>query len=500
MKSAFSTLCTLLFLFLFFSSPGYSETLHVPSQYSTIQEAVDAAGEWDDVLVAAGTYYENIYIYKKTLELESESGPESTCIDGSQGSGPVLDIKKSVVTIEGFTISNATSCGIRCLNDSTKIQHNIIENNKDGGILCSGESMIIRNNTISNNTTPSLGGGIECYYCDSSSAAIDMNTFSNNQASWGGAIYCHSASPLIGENRFTGNMASSMGGAIALHHSESIIRNNVFDGNESIIGGGALYCKKSSAPKIINNTLYGNKATLYGGGLFCHDYSSPVILNSIFWNNSARSGNEIYISWHGISTVAINFSNVERGENSIFIEPGGSAIAWGSHMIDDDPGFVDGPNHDFHLLHTSPCVDAGTKHYTYFYSKDMEGDARGSNQTAADIGADEFHSHLYFAGHATPGGEVEARIVGDPGTPVHALFIGTAAADPPVYTKYGMLFIEEPYLVLGPLGDIPLDGVMRLKARIPQSPAAPYDLFMQALMESTHLNHSLTNLEILKIR
>ena len=50
----------------------------------TIQAALDACAENDSVLVAAGTYYENlIWPATQSLVLTSESGPEATAIDGS---------------------------------------------------------------------------------------------------------------------------------------------------------------------------------------------------------------------------------------------------------------------------------------------------------------------------------------------------------------------------------------------------------------------------------
>jgi len=498
MKSAFFYVCISFQLLLLFSSLGFSETLHVPSQYPTIQEAVDAAANGDVVLVASGTYLEEIRIEHKDLILQSESGPELTCIDGYPGVMAAVHVRHSESMLSGFTITNASGAGIKCGSCTLSVHHNIIINNQDGGIKCSGATVDIIENTISNNTTPFYGGAIFCIACNSASK-ISKNTFVDNYAEIGGAIRFAFCSPTVSENLFSGNMASHGGGALFLRSSDSQIINNVFCGNASK-HGGAILAEQYSSPKIVNNTLYGNSATLCGGGLFCAYYSNAVIMNSIFWNNSARSGKEIYISSSGVSAVAIDYSNLERGENSVFVEAGGSALAWGSHMIDDDPDFADRDNKDFHLLYTSPCVGAGSKSYTYRPEEDMEGDKRGYSSTMVDIGADEFYNHLYFAGNAFPGGEIEARIVGEPGAQVHALLIGTETLDPPINMKYGKLYLQAPYLVIGPLGEIPPEGVLILKTRIPESPVAPYDLPMQALLDSTYLFQSLTNLGVLKIR
>ena len=56
-------------------------TLKVPSQYSTIQAAIDASSNGDTVLVAAGTYTEKVLIDGKNISLISENGRDSTIID-----------------------------------------------------------------------------------------------------------------------------------------------------------------------------------------------------------------------------------------------------------------------------------------------------------------------------------------------------------------------------------------------------------------------------------
>lgn len=60
-------------------------TLRVPSEYSRIASAIDAAFEGDTVLVAPGTYTgpgnRDIQFYGKDIVLLSEGGPEVTIID-----------------------------------------------------------------------------------------------------------------------------------------------------------------------------------------------------------------------------------------------------------------------------------------------------------------------------------------------------------------------------------------------------------------------------------
>jgi len=65
-----STGFVLVLIFLS-SAPMEAATIHVPDDFPTIQAAIDAAAEGDTVLVAPGTYEENIDFIGKNITVKS---------------------------------------------------------------------------------------------------------------------------------------------------------------------------------------------------------------------------------------------------------------------------------------------------------------------------------------------------------------------------------------------------------------------------------------------
>ena len=58
-------------VFIFPLSTAFSATLQVPEQYATIQAAIDVVSSGDRIVVAPGTYAENINFSGKNLVLTS---------------------------------------------------------------------------------------------------------------------------------------------------------------------------------------------------------------------------------------------------------------------------------------------------------------------------------------------------------------------------------------------------------------------------------------------
>ena len=54
----------------------------VPTDYASIQDAIDAASSGDTICVEAGTYYENIDFDGKAVSVIGAAGAHRTILDG----------------------------------------------------------------------------------------------------------------------------------------------------------------------------------------------------------------------------------------------------------------------------------------------------------------------------------------------------------------------------------------------------------------------------------
>ena len=94
---------------------SFQATLKVPEEYSSIQSALDSASQSDTVLVAPGTYVENL-LWPSTdgIKLLSTAGAESTIVEVAD-TGSVCGIHIGVDTttiIRGFTFRNGETGGM----------------------------------------------------------------------------------------------------------------------------------------------------------------------------------------------------------------------------------------------------------------------------------------------------------------------------------------------------------------------------------------------------
>ncbi len=152
------------------NSTSGDEDGSIDHPFNSITEAIAAAYNGDTIMVAAGTYTENINFSGKIIALISERGEGAAVIDGNHnGSVVTFNSGETLYAIlDGFVIKNGNSSfggGILVLNGSSPlIINNIITSNtanSGGGIGCDLSSPTIMNNTVTNNTA-TAGGGLSC--------------------------------------------------------------------------------------------------------------------------------------------------------------------------------------------------------------------------------------------------------------------------------------------------------------------------------------------------
>ena len=230
--------------------------------FSTIEAAITAAVEDDEIVVSPGTYEENIEFDNKNISLKSLDPLDpaivaATIIDGGGDTDSVVRcIGGDSSTINGFTIRNGnTSYG--------------------GGIYINNASApSITNNVITNNNATNDGGGV--FVFDNSTPTIEDNTINCNEASYGGGIYVSDESyPIIINNNITNNIAGSGGGIFVIWAGSSAdIKNNTIDANLATTGNGGGICVGPNAVLVEDNTISNNSANGNGGGIYAGQWAT----------------------------------------------------------------------------------------------------------------------------------------------------------------------------------------------------------------------------------
>jgi hypothetical protein len=413
-------------------------TLNVgPGQpYTTIQSAINAANNGDTVLVAPGTYYENIDFKGKAILVTSSGGAANTIIDG--GSNPGLaavsfqsgELRSSIIS--NFTIQNGglatfgsqEAGGVYVSNAAPTILSNIITNNECYGVEVNFGAALIQSNEISNTSPKTIG------YCNSPGTGVYLG----GNSSVGG--FTHST--LVG-NTIENNKGGDYAGGVVFFAAEgstlqgNIIRNN--DGEQ----GGALWSVNTDMITIVQNVIYNNTADGAGfdsgGALSILPPSSSVgpfigILagNTIVNNsllNAAPGETATQVTLEGNLGQYVVVNNIIGGSSSsapaftcgttynyLSITPlvfdhndiyNAAGSAYGGACPDQtgiygnlsvDPRFTNAAAGDFQLAAGSPAIDAGNNSAPLlpldFGNAPRVQDGTGLGYPVVDMGVFEF--------------------------------------------------------------------------------------------------------------
>jgi hypothetical protein len=315
------------------------KTIHVPADQPTIQSGINAANPGDTVLVAPGTYYENIDFEGKAITVTSSGGAAATTIDGGS-KAPTVYFQTSeprTAVLSKFTIQHGgvfDDTQLRAARAAIRVQNanryptlgagpflgaeRYSANQPyfaNGGIYLYHSAPTILDNTLTQNNCWTV-------YSVQSGPLIQGNEISatqdpNGDCSFGGGagVYINGdfftdATPPTGiglpaditGNTIENNVESGLedaggngGAAIAVWGGSPVIQNNILRNNASPGGsGGAINVQSGQGVTIVQNLIYGNSAGCGGGALAFLAGEDPttgisvLIANNTIINNTDK--------------------------------------------------------------------------------------------------------------------------------------------------------------------------------------------------------------------
>ena len=206
--------------------------LRVPSQYSTIQAAINAApaGAARTILVAPGTYNQSFSLNGKNV-----------VVRGAPNNATILDGTGLTTSIARFTGGEPATAGL--------------------------ENLVFRNGSVGSQIYPKapfrVGGAV---YGALSSAFIRSCRFENNTADFGGAVYLYQSNGLIDGCVFAGNTGRDEGGGVFLYETSGTVSNSTFTGNRAaFFGSGSASAFKAVGARTPGGIVNLTGCTITGG-------------------------------------------------------------------------------------------------------------------------------------------------------------------------------------------------------------------------------------------
>ena len=258
--------------------PDECQTVHVPSQYQTIQQAIDSGspGTMMIVAVAPGIYPGPISLNGRPVIVRGTAGAASTVIEGSSGQ-QVSVVRFSggepaISAIEGLTIRGGASGspvfgtalvggGVFGVDSAASVRGCIVEGNAAGFgggmyfLRCSGS---VAGTIIRNNSASSDGGGFQANQSDI--RLTDVSIEGNFANSRGGGVHLVQGTSRFSRVQVRNNSCGNLVGGVSFSPSGTSpmsleLTDCVISGNSALFGfGGLATLGTVSAPVVVSGT------------------------------------------------------------------------------------------------------------------------------------------------------------------------------------------------------------------------------------------------------
>lgn len=387
-------------------APAVAGARHVPSEYATINMALDASASGDTVLVAPGTYtdwdardlgtgatWTSCAFLVDGVVLRSTHGPAQTVIDMVAAPPPqrfvVLSLfnQSDVTAVEGFTITADPLGGTGVfmtgeLRLSGCIFRDLDAGNSSGGGIAANGDLRVEDCEFLNCVGSALGGGAISHWLGRIELVRSVIRQCGNRA-----VELNGTSPvtetaLVEDCAFLDNWGGSAAGlGFDSYAGEVIVRRCTFVRNVAHGTGAGGLGISNYAPTLVEDCLFVENRTDgdngQGGAMSVTGQPSAIVRNCTFVDNSQTytgiGGSTLRVA--SSATLSNCIIAGSSGHVAIYVDPGsfltttcnvfwdnpwGIGIPLSATDLQADPLFCSPDTGDFTLAENSPCLPAQT--------------------------------------------------------------------------------------------------------------------------------------------
>jgi hypothetical protein len=332
-----ATACVALAVLLGQGDAG-AATRHYPGGFASLQEAFNACGTGDTLLVSPGVYdqpqHRRVSHSGPAFTVLSEAGPEQTVFDLGYADYWLqlhgVGSPSQRMVLAGITVRNFRDpivyAALACDETTLTLERMVFRDNPD---VWFGTGVSFND------------GDIECVDCVfrecyevglilvRSTYDISGCLFINNRGgSDGGGAWFSNCTGAVRDSQFIGNVAD-WGGGLALRHGGSAdLDGLLFSGNQSGAWGGGLEASLYGQVTLRNSVFVGNRAGSWGGGvafLGSWDVEDRLIVeNCDFIGNWAHTAGSAITAYNSAELHVVGCTIV--GNETEFQNPIGAAI------------------------------------------------------------------------------------------------------------------------------------------------------------------------------
>ena len=328
-----NTLLILVLLAVGLSSTGLADTLYVdpqnktdPNVFDRIQPAIDFAKNGDTIEVFPGTYEGGLIIENKSISLLGQEGSEETKIIYKEG--PIIRITNAdiALSVEGFTIDNASEGVIDITNASATLTDLQILNTVGTAIVSTLSTeavqdgkqyqLVLRDSSVRNGI--GIGEAPSVLSASSGLSVTIEDSYIEDNSGGTGVIEASAGADMTIHRTFICGNSAKEGGAIRIVESSLDLKSSFLSGNTGEMGGAIYIANTDEATSVSMENLHiaNNEGT--GSAIYFKSGSEALLTNTLIL---------------GDSSGAVAF---EDGDNSLFTMQYTGHIQGESFAIDGD--------------------------------------------------------------------------------------------------------------------------------------------------------------------